>query len=168
MSDKLDRPITFDGPRTAWFADPSLSRIFSGHEYGHRCVAAIGPADFSRVAFAVTSNPRQKARELEKVAGSALIVLECAWSPARTAERVHAEVVALLAKANRSEVDGFVTIPRTYLRPLLGQAASKAGVPVLFHDDFHAKALGTETLKLRARLSKAEVDPKVVAASRYV
>ena len=165
---EVDRTVPLSGPSVPWFADPTLSRVFSGHQYAHRCVAAIGPPDFSRVAFVTTSNPRQKATVLGKQSDSAFIVHECAWSLVRTSNKVHAEVEALLTKANVPRVDGFVTIPSTHIRPLLSRAAKNAGVVILWHSGFHAMSLGIETEKVRAQLKAQGIDPSWIAATRVV
>lgn len=97
MSDKLDFPVPYKGASAHWFINPIYRRVFTGHEYAHRCVAAIGPADFSRVAFVVTTNPRQKAGTMGKAVDSSLFVHECAWGIARTAEHVHADTMQDIA-----------------------------------------------------------------------
>ena len=168
MPQKLDFPIPFDGPSVPWFVDPRHRRIHRGVDYNARCIAVVGPHDFARALFHVTANPRQLQWSMNRASDAPLIVHEAWWSIAQGTARVHAEVVRLLDKAKVPQVEGWVTIPKGHLLPLLQVASDKAGIPSRRHQDFESFALGIETEKLRARLTAADVDPDVVAAHRYL
>lgn len=168
MPNKLDIRVPFKGTAAPWFIDPAHRRMFSGTDYNAKCVAAIGPHDFARVTFVLTANPKHKVWTLGRTSDVPLIVHEAIWSRAQLTPRVLAELMQLLDRANVRPVDGWVTIPRTHLAPLLSLAAEKAGVPSWRHRDFEAHALGIETEKFRARLARTGLDPAIVAAHRYV
>lgn len=156
------------GTSAQWFSDPNHCRVYSGADYNARCVAAIGPADFSRVMFAVTSNPRQKANELARKAGTPLIVHECLWSMAQKTQLVMSELMRLLDRPRIVMVDGWVTIPKDRLVPLMELASRKVGVESWRQCEFERRVLDIETAKLQAQLARANVAPAIVAAHRVV
>jgi hypothetical protein len=160
--------VELEGPSDPWFLDTSLIRVFSGADLGMKCVCAIGPADFSRSTFAWAQNPRNKLWRVGREDPDTLVVHEALWFPLTRAKDVLGELLVLLDRARVVDHDGWRRFPKRYLRPLMLQAAEKAGVTGLWHAEFHAQALEVETLKLQAQMAKVGVDPKVVATFRCV